>query len=117
MATLYGIKNCDTIKKARNYLKQKDIHYSFHDYRIDGLSRQQLQQWTAKLGWQALVNKRSATWRQLSDPLKDSFDEQIAIETMLAQPTLIKRPLLEYNCAYYLGFSVASYDALFADAE
>jgi Spx/MgsR family transcriptional regulator len=116
MTTLYGIKNCDTIKKARSYLELKGIDYSFHDYRVDGLDRQQLQQWTTKLGWQALVNKRSNTWRQLPEVLKNSFNEQTAIETMLEQPTLIKRPLLELNSAYYLGFSIASYDALFVDA-
>ncbi len=117
MTTLFGIKNCDTIKKARNYLEQKDIDYNFHDYRSDGLSDQQLQHWVAELGWESLINKRSTTWRQLPDVLKNNVDEQAAIKLMLEHPTLIKRPLLELNADYYLGFSVASYDALFSRTD
>ncbi len=117
MTTLFGIKNCDTIKKARNYLEQKSIDYNFHDYRSDGLSAQQLQHWVVELGWESLINKRSTTWRQLPDSVKNTVDESAAIKLMLEHPTLIKRPLLELNAGYYLGFSVASYDALFTEID
>jgi Spx/MgsR family transcriptional regulator len=117
MTTLFGIKNCDTIKKARKYLEQKDIDYNFHDCRSDGLSAQQLQHWVAELGWESLINKRSTTWRQLPDVLKNTVDEQAAIKLMLEYPTLIKRPLLELNENYYLGFSVTSYDVLFSETD
>ena len=114
MTTLYGIKNCDTIKKARSYLEQHHIDYLFHDYRVDGLTQQQLAVWVAELGWEALINKRSTSWRKLPDSLKDSLDESTAIKVMLDHPTLIKRPLLERNACFYLGFSVAGYDEIFS---
>ncbi len=117
MTVLYGIKNCDTIKKARLYLEQKKIDYKFHDYRSDGLTQGQLEDWVTALGWESLINKRSTTWRQLPDSVKDDLDAPTAIELMLKQPTLIKRPLLELNADYCLGFSVAHYDAIFADKE
>ncbi len=114
MTILYGIKNCDTIKKARTYLESNKIDYTFHDYREDGLSKQQLERWIDVLGWEALVNKRSTTWRQLPETLKNNVDENIALKTMLEAPTLIKRPLLEVKTNYYLGFSVETYDAIFS---
>lgn len=114
MTILYGIKNCDTIKKARKFLENNNIEYTFHDYRSDGLTRQQLETWVAELGWESLTNKRSTTWRQLPDQLKNNLDEVTATDLMLEQPTVIKRPLLEKDNSYYLGFSEAGYDELFS---
>lgn len=113
MITVYGIKNCDTIKKARTWLEQNQIQYSFHDYRVDGLERKLLESWSEELGWEALVNKRSTTWRNLDDSVKASMDQQTAIDTMLEQPTLIKRPLLDTTTQRILGFKADQYKALF----
>ena len=111
--TVYGIANCDTIKKARKWLDNEGINYSFHDYRKQGLDRQQLTSWVEALGWQSLVNKRGTTWRKLSDTIKDNIDDKSAIEIMLDNPAIIKRPLLDKDNEWYLGFSEAQYQELF----
>ncbi|WP_027856665.1 ArsC family reductase [Marinobacterium jannaschii] len=113
MVTMYGIKNCDTIKKARKWLENEGIEYRFHDYRVDGLSAEQLQDWAAELGWEALLNKRGTTWRQQPDAVKDSIDEQSALALMLEHPAMIKRPLLDNGSLRKLGFKDADYSALF----
>ncbi len=112
MTTLYGIKNCDTIKKARRYLDEHAIAYQFHDYRTDGLSLQLLQQFAAELDWQKLLNTRGTTWRQLSEAQKADIDQTRALALMLEYPALIKRPLLVHNQHYLLGFDAAAYQAL-----
>ncbi|MCK5903351.1 MAG: ArsC family reductase [Cocleimonas sp.] len=114
MVILYGIKNCDTIKKARRYLASNAIEYRFHDFRVDGVNEVQLRAWVAELGWQKLVNKRSATWRNLPTETKDNFDELLALVVMEDQPTLIKRPVLETSDQVKVGFSEKEYDALFS---
>lgn len=111
MLTMYGIKNCDTIKKARRWLEAHQIDYRFHDYRADGLDRAQLDTFIAELGWQALLNTRGTTWRKLDESLRNSIDNaDAAAALMLEMPAIIKRPLL---CApgrlMLLGFSEASY--------
>lgn len=113
MTTLFGIKNCDTIKKARQWLSEQGIDYQFHDYRSDGLEKAQLQAWCAELGWEQLLNRRGTTWRNLPDSEKDSINEQKAIELMLAQPAMIKRPLLDTEKQRVLGFKAADYEQLF----
>ncbi|WP_432470887.1 ArsC family reductase [Amphritea sp. HPY] len=113
MTTLYGIPNCDTVKKAQRWLQANGIEFSFHDFRKDGLEQQQLEQWAATLGWETLLNKRSTSWRQLDDEIKNNIDEQSAIREMLISPTLIKRPLLELNGQYQVGFKEANYASLF----
>ncbi|MEE9425201.1 MAG: ArsC family reductase [Methylococcales bacterium] len=113
MLTLYGIKNCDTIKKACRYCQDHAIEYRLHDYRVDGLDQEQLTMWIKELGWEAMLNKRSTTWRGLSDQIKNQIDETSAITAMLAYPSLIKRPLLEFEGCFMLGFSVEKYDAFF----
>ncbi len=113
MITLYGIKNCDTMKKARQWLQAHGVDYRFHDYRTDGLAREQLQTWAAELGWESLLNKRGTTWRQQPATVKDRIDEASAIELMLAQPALIKRPLLDHGSTRRLGFKADDYAALF----
>ena len=111
MLTMYGIKNCDTIKKARRWLEAHQIEYRFHDYRADGLERAQLDTFIAELGWQALLNTRGTTWRKLDESLRNSIDNaDAAAALMLEMPAIIKRPLL---CApgkpMLLGFSESSY--------
>ncbi|MFM2483026.1 ArsC family reductase [Celerinatantimonas sp. YJH-8] len=112
--TLYGIPNCDTIKKARRYLDEQQIDYQFHDYRKDGLTLEMLTQFEQELGWQALLNKRGTTYRQLSDAQKQSLDRDQALALMLEYPAMIKRPLLVVQGRYLLGFSPASYQQFFA---
>ncbi|MDH2434553.1 ArsC family reductase [Pokkaliibacter sp. MBI-7] len=109
MITLYGIKNCDTIKKARKWLEARQLDYRFHDYRVDGLTQEQLTSWCDELGWQALLNTRGTTWRGLSDEQKSDMDSQRAIALMLEQPALIKRPLLDTGSSRHLGFKEADY--------
>ena len=115
MLTMYGIKNCDTIKKARRWLEAHQIEYRFHDYRADGLERAQLDTFIAELGWQALLNTRGTTWRKLDESLRNSIDNaDAAAALMLEMPAIIKRPLL---CApgkpILLGFSESSYQQFF----
>ena len=114
MLTMYGIKNCDTIKKARRWLEAHQIAYQFHDYRADGLDRAQLDTFIAELGWQALLNTRGTTWRKLDESLRNSIDNaDAAAALMLEMPAIIKRPLL---CApgqpMLLGFSELTYKKL-----
>ena len=109
MITLYGIKNCDTIKKARKWLEAQQLDYRFHDYRVDGLTQEQLTSWCDELGWQAQLNTRGTTWRGLSDEQKSDMDSQRAIALMLEQPALIKRPLLDTGSSRHLGFKEADY--------
>lgn len=112
MITLYGIKNCDTIKKAKLFLAEHQLDYRFHDYRADGLSVELLNDFVAKLGWQQLLNTRGTTWRQLSEELKANLDQDRAISLMLSQPALIKRPILVRDAEYLLGFSENNYQTL-----
>lgn len=114
MIILYGIKNCDTIKKARRFLEQQQIAYQFHDYRTDGLSLELLQDFAKHLGWQQLLNTRGTTWRQLNAEQKANVDQQQALTLMLSQPALIKRPVLVDGSTYLLGFSESSYQKLTA---
>ncbi|CND05026.1 A glutathione-dependent thiol reductase [Yersinia frederiksenii] len=108
---LYGIKNCDTIKKARRWLEEQGIAYQFHDYRVDGLSDERLQGFINKLGWEPLLNTRGTTWRKLPQAQRDAItDAPTAKVLMLEQPAIIKRPLLEAaNGAMLLGFNIESY--------
>jgi Spx/MgsR family transcriptional regulator len=106
---MYGIKNCDTIKKARKWLEGQAIEYRFHDYRSDGLTTEQLELFEKKLGWEALLNKRGTTWRKQPDSIKGNINRSVALELMLKQPAMIKRPLLENGTALILGFSEKQY--------
>ncbi|WP_422137392.1 ArsC family reductase [Endozoicomonas sp. ALC020] len=113
MITLYGINNCDTVRKARKWLTAAGIEYRFHDYRKDGLDKASLQTWSNELGWEALLNRRGTTWRQLPEQQKASVDEASAIELMLEQPAIIRRPLLDTGSKRVLGFSDKQYQTLF----
>jgi len=113
VTTLYGIANCDTIKKAKAWLVNRGVEYHFHDYRKQGLDIELLQTWVDELGWEALVNRRGTTWRQLAAEVRDSLDTESAIEIMLDKPAIIKRPLLVKNGRSYLGFSDEQYSGIF----
>jgi Spx/MgsR family transcriptional regulator len=106
---IYGIKNCDTIKKAKKWLTEQNIEFIFYDYRIDGLDKHWLVEVVSQLGWENVLNKRGTTYRQLSDDIKNSLDQQVAIDQMLEAPAMIKRPILELNGQYQLGFKPAQY--------
>ena len=112
--TLYGISNCDTIKKARRWLGDHGIEYRFHDYRKDGLSLQQLQNWSEELDWEQLLNKRGTTWRQLPEEQKASINKDQALTLMVEYPAMIKRPLLETGTEKHLGFKPNLYKQIFA---
>lgn len=113
MTTLYGIKNCDTVKKARTWLEQHNVDYRFHDFRADGLTEAQVSTWIAELGLDTLVNRRSTTWKELDDATKASFSTTTAPAIISAHPTLIKRPLLDNGKQKHLGFKDAEYAAIF----
>ncbi len=115
LPVMYGIKNCDTVKKARRWLDAQQIAYRFHDYRADGLDAALLDTFIAELGWEALLNSRGTTWRKLDDARRESIQNApSAAELMLEMPAIIKRPLL---CApgkpMLLGFTEASYERYF----
>lgn len=114
MIILYGISACDSVKKARTWLDNKGLVYRFHDFRIEGLSGQELQRWCAQLGWQRLLNQRSTTWRQLPAEIKLALDEDRAQALLLEHTTLIKRPVLVFNETIHLGFDEADYLKIFA---
>lgn len=116
MITMYGIKNCDTIKKARKWLEAEGVEYQFHDYRSDGLEASQLRVWCEELGWETLLNKRSTSWRNLADEVKSSLDADKAIEVMLETPAIIKRPLLDTGSQRMVGFKAADYQAALTNA-
>jgi arsenate reductase len=92
--TMYGIKNCDSIKKARAWLDTRGIAYAFHDYKTAGLDRKQLEDWAREVGWEPLVNRAGTTFRKLADADKANLDEKKALALMLANPSLVKRPVL-----------------------
>jgi len=113
LVTLYGIKNCDTVKKARQWLDKRGVDYQFHDFRVDGLSEESVQEWLDELGWETLINKRSTSWKQLDPDARAAMDAATAKTAILAQPTLIKRPLLDTGHSVSTGFSEDRYDKLF----
>jgi arsenate reductase len=112
MLTLYGIANCDTIKKARRWLDDHGREYRFHDYRRDGLDEPALRAWVAELGWEALLNRRGTTWRKVPAAVQEAIDEESAIRLMLEQPSIIRRPLLDTGASRLLGLSESSYAQL-----
>ena len=95
---VYGIKNCNTIKSALDWLKKKKIEFDFHDYKSKGITASKLKSWSKQVGWEALVNKRGMTWRQLPEATqKKIINEKAAIELMMGKTSIIKRPLIELN--------------------
>ncbi len=112
MTTLYGIPNCDRVRAARKWLEQRDLPYRFHDVRMDGLDRSLVQGWLDQHGMDALVNRRSTTWRQLSPAMREHLTPDSATELLLAQPTLLKRPVLEIDDTLIIGFDEAMYNRM-----
>ena len=109
---LYGIKNCDTVRKTRRWLDEHGVEYRFHDFRADGLDPGQLHAWASELGWEALLNRRGTTWRQLPEGQRSNLDEPRALALMLAQPALIKRPVLDLGTQRLIGFDDKCYTRL-----
>ena len=111
--TLYGIPNCDTIKKARNWLQEHAVEYRFHDYRKQGVDGDQLQAMAAQLGWEVMLNRRGTTWRALPDQVKEQIDEASAVKLMLDNPAIIKRPIVELDDGLHIGFNPQQYQEIF----
>ena len=112
MPTIYGIRNCDTMKKARAWLDRRGIEYAFHDYKAAGIERGKLEGWAKKIGWETLLNKAGTTFRKLPDQEKEGLTEKKAIALMLAQPSMIRRPVLELGGDKLLvGFKPEQYEA------
>lgn len=112
--TMYGIPNCDTIKKAKKWLSEQNVEFDFHDYRKQGVDSEMITQFCQALGWENVVNKRGTTFRQLSQEQKDGLNEQSAISLLAEQPAMIKRPILLVDGQYHLGFKADQYAAVFA---
>ena len=112
--TLYGIKACDTMKKARSWLDAQGVDYQFHDYKSQGIDRAHLERWCGEHGWEAVLNRAGTTFRKLDDAQKQGLDQTRAIELMLAQPSMIKRPVLEIGDRSLVGFKPEQYAAALA---
>lgn len=110
-ATLYGIKNCDTMKKARAWLDAKGVPYAFHDYKAQGIDRARLEGWARSVGWETLLNRAGTTFRKLPDADKAGLDEGRAMALMLDQPSMIKRPVLDFDGRLLVGFKPEMYEA------
>jgi arsenate reductase len=107
--TIYGIKNCDTMKKARAWLDGHRIPYGFHDYKTEGIAKDKLKRWSDELGWETLLNRAGTTFRKLPDADKEGLTERKALALMLAQPSMIKRPVLELGGKVVVGFKPETY--------
>lgn len=112
--TLYGIKACDTMKKARTWLDQQGVTYRFHDYKSAGIDRASLEKWCAEHGWQTVLNRAGTTFRKLSDAQKADLDQAKAIDLMLAAPSMIKRPVLDLGDRTLIGFKPELYSTALA---
>ncbi len=109
---VYGIKNCDTMKKARAWLDANGVSYAFHDYKVAGIDRATLERWASTVGWEPLLNRAGTTFRKLAEQQKTNLTQARAIELMLEQPSMIKRPVLERGKTLLVGFSPEKYAAL-----
>lgn len=113
-AKLYGIANCDTIKKARNWLDSHEIGFEFHDYRKQGLDNSLLESLESALGWESMVNRRGTTWRALPETTRNGIDRDSALRLMLENPAIIKRPILVSNGQCLIGFNEQQYREIFS---
>ncbi|SFC38054.1 arsenate reductase [Marinospirillum celere] len=104
MLTLYGIPNCNTMKKARTWLDANQLEYTFHDYKKAGIDQATLQGWVSRLGWEPLVNRRGTTWRKLPEEQREAINQDLALQLMQDNPSLIKRPVLETGNQLLVGF-------------
>ena len=117
MLTVFGIKSCDTCRKARKYFADNDIEYRFHDVRDDGLHLQMLERWATRLDWEKLLNKKSLTWRKIPDVDRAGMTKERAFSLMLEHPTLLKRPVLESPEFMAVGFSVTRFTEYWAKKD
>jgi arsenate reductase len=108
--TIYGIKNCDTMKKARAWLDAHGIAYAFHDYKAAGIERARLESWAREVGWETLINRAGTTFRKLPEKDRDGLTQQKAIALMLGQPSVIKRPVLDVDGRLLVGFKPEEYE-------
>ena len=113
MITVYGIKNCDSVKKARKWLHTHSLDYQFIDLREDGIDTDTLALWIKQVGWEIILNKRGTTWRNLDAEQQQSVNQTNVVDLLQANPTLIKRPVLDVDGIIYVGFTSESYDQLF----
>ncbi|MGH6881204.1 ArsC family reductase [Hypericibacter sp.] len=113
--TIYGIKNCDTMKKARTWLEGHGVAYEFHDYKVAGIDRGRLEGWAREVGWELLLNRAGTTFRGLPEKDKDGLTEKKAVTLMLAQPSMIKRPVLDVGGKLLVGFKPESYEKAFGE--
>ncbi|MGX2950368.1 ArsC family reductase [Ursidibacter sp. B-7004-1] len=113
MTKVYGIKNCDTVKKTIKWLADNGLSPQLHDYRVDGLDANWLAQMADKFGWENLVNKRSTTWRGLDDDIKNNLSKELALKVLNEQPTLIKRPIVLADNVALIGFNETEYKQAF----
>ena len=112
MITLYGIKNCDTMKKARVWLDAEGVAHAFHDYKASGIDRASLERWVNEHGWETVLNRAGTTFRALPDADKTGLDAAKAVDLMLAQPSMIKRPVLDLGDRTLVGFKPEKYAAV-----
>jgi arsenate reductase (glutaredoxin) len=108
--TIYGIKNCDTMKKARAWLDAHGIAYAFHDYKAAGIERARLESWAREVGWETLINRAGTTFRKLPEKHRDGLTRRKAIALMLGQPSVIKRPMLDVDGRLLVGFKPEEYE-------
>jgi len=111
---IYGIKNCDTMKKARTWLEGRGVDYAFHDYKASGIDRGHLDAWAKAVGWEVLLNRAGTTFKNLPEADKQGIDQDKAIALMMAQPSMIKRPVLDLGDKLLVGFKPDQYAAAFA---
>lgn len=110
VATIYGIKNCDTMKKARAWLDERGVSHAFHDYKTAGIERGMLEAWARKIGWEALINRSGTTFRKLAEKDRDELTQEKAIALMYRLPSMIKRPVLDVRGKLIVGFNADTYD-------
>lgn len=115
--TIYGIKACDTMKKARDWLDGQGVAHAFHDYKVAGINRGSLERWVDALGWETVLNRAGTTFRKLADADKQDLDARKAIDLMLAQPSMIKRPILDIDGNLTAGFKPDVYARAFGRAD
>ena len=113
LITMFGIPNCDTIKKAKKWLEEKNIAYDFHDYRKQGIDAAMVREFFHALGWERVLNKRGTTYRQLTQEQKNTLNEESALTLLVENPAMIKRPILKVNDQLHIGFKADQYATIF----
>ncbi len=113
MTTLYAIPNCNTVKKARTWLEEHHIDYDFHNYKKQHIDKTTLEQWVKEFGWEVIINRKGMTWRKLDNATRESMDTSSAIQTMLDNPSIIKRPIINKDGKIIVGFNEQEYEVFF----